>query len=326
MRFVRRIWPYILLVLIIAAGILLLLRHDQLFDWVVIRGYKPSVEIQQLAADTTMTPYAKRMFYVNRPVVEGKGGFNKHCVNPPDQVSTLGCFTGDRHGIYIFKVTDARLFGVEQVTAAHEMLHQAYLRLGKTEKTRIDLLLQNYYDHSLKDQTVKEQLQTYTSTEPGQLVNEMHSILGTEIVSLSPDLETYYRRYFSNRTKVAQYYQQYQSEFNKRNQQIKEYDAQLDGLKGQIEANEKDLDSREKTLQEQRAQLDSLRGSNQIAAYNSAVPGYNALVDAYRAQVVATNALISQYNELLSERNAIAVQERELQQALDSNINGATKQ
>jgi len=326
MRFLRRLGPYFLLVFIIATGVTFWFRHDELFDWIAQRNYQPSDQVQQLAAETGMTPKSQRLFYVNRPVVEGKDSFNKHCVNPPDQVSTLGCFTGNRLGIYIYDVTDPRLYGVEQVTAAHEMLHQAYLRLNKTDKNRIDMLLQDFYDSQLSDQTVKDQLQTYTTSEPGQLVNEMHSILGTEIANLPPELETYYRQYFVDRGKVVQYYAKYQGEFTQRNQQIKDYDAQLDVLKAQIEANKKDLDSREKTLQEQHALLDTYRSNDQIAEYNSAVPGYNALVTTYRGEVNETNRLIAQYNDLLSTRNSIAVQERQLQQALNSRVDNASEQ
>ncbi len=326
MRFLRRLGPYLLLVFIIAAAIVLWFAHDNLFDWVAQHNYQPSTQVQQLATDTGMTPKSRHLFYINRPVLEGKDSFNAHCVNPPDQVSTLGCFTGNRMGIYIYNVTDPRLFGVEQVTAAHEMLHQAYLRLNKTDKAHIDLLLQDFYDHQLNDQTVKDQLQSYVTSEPGQLVNEMHSILGTEIGQLPPELEDYYSQYFESRAKVVQYYAKYQGEFNQRNQQIKDYDAQLDLLKSQIEANRKDLDNREKTLQDQRGQLNTYRSTNQIAEYNNAVPGYNALVEAYRSEVSETNRLIVQYNDLLNTRNGIAVQERQLQQALDSRVDNASRQ
>jgi len=309
-----------LFILIVAAGVFLLFGHEQLFDWIAERNYHPTAVVQQLTADTTMTPQAKHLFYVNRPVIENKDGFNKHCTNGSDQVSTLGCFTGNRLGIYVYNVTDPRLAGVQQVTAAHEMLHQAYERLSQAERTRIDALLQHYYTSGLTDQTIRDQLQTYVTTEPGQLTNEMHSILGTEVTALPPELETYYARYFNDRARVARYYQQYQSAFNQRNQQIKDYDTQLDSLKMQIDANRKDLSSRQAVLLGQRNQLDAYKSSGRIIDYNNLVPSYNDLVNAYRGEIDETNNLINQYNQMLGERNAIAVQERQLQSDLDSHV------
>jgi gas vesicle protein len=325
MKFIRRVWPYLLLVLFVVAGGGLVIKHDVILDWAVQRSYKPTAAIRQLAAESTMTPYAKQLFYANRPLLESKVAFNKHCANIGDQVSTLGCYTGNRQGIYLYDVTDPRLAGVEQVTAAHEMLHQAYERLNKVQRDHVNSLLQAYYDQ-LSDAAIKDQIDSYKKSEPGQLLNEMHSIFGTEVSGLPAELETYYQKYFTGRQKVVQYYLQYHSEFEKRRQQVDAYDQQLGTMKTQITNNKTDLQSREKTLKDRRTDLDDYVRTNQIVTYNAAVPGYNALVNAYRAEVSETNDLINRYNQLLGERNAIAVQEQELQQALDSHLDAVNKQ
>src|SRR6266508_2076863 len=185
MKFVRRLWPSLVFVLLIVAGVGLWLTHDQLFDWIATRGYHPSAVVEQLAVNTAMTPYAKRLFYANRPQVEGKQAFNKHCTDPSEQVAVLGCFTGNRFGIYIYDVTDLRLSGVEEVTAAHEMLHQAYQRVGGSGKKRLNNLLQAYYDQKAS-QALKDKIANYKLTEPTEILNEMHSIFGTEAADLQP--------------------------------------------------------------------------------------------------------------------------------------------
>lgn len=325
MNIVRRFWSYVVLLVLIASGVVVWSRHNELLDWAATRGYQPTAVVEQLVVDTTMTPYGKRLFYANRPVVEDKQAFNQHCTDPSEQVAVLGCFTGNRLGIYLYNVTDERLNGIEQVTAAHEMLHQAYQRLDKKEKTRINGLLQEYHDLKAS-QKLKDKVASYKQTEPDQLQNEMHSIFGTEAVDLPAELEEYYKQYFVNRQQVLALHQRYQAEFDQRIAQIEDYDVRLEALKVQIEANKKDLDAREKDLRQRRQQLDAYLSADRIAEYNAAVPGFNALVNSYRNLVQTTNEMVEEFNRMLAERNALAVQERQLESAIDSSVDTAPRQ
>jgi hypothetical protein len=325
MRFIRRFGSSIVFIIVLLASGLILWKHDPILDWSAARNYQPSSTISQYVLDTSMTPESKRLFYANRPLIEDKIDFNLHCSDTAAEVATLGCYTGDRRGIYIYHVTDARLNGVQQVTAAHEMLHQAYQRLGTKEKRQVDGWLKAA-QAKVQDPAILSQLDSYKKTEPGQLNNELHSILGTQVGQLSPQLENYYKRYFTDRSRLVQYYSQYQSEFDKRRQQIADYDSRLGAMASQIKADKQTLVVQEKSIDQHRNQLDDYLHDNKVSEYNAAVPAYNAAVAAYRDKVKAVNALISQYNSLLDERNAVAVQERELQQALDSHIESVTSQ
>ncbi len=325
MKFARRIWPTLMLVLLLAASGVAFSRHDQLLDWVAARDYEPTVVVAQLAADTTMTPYAQRLFYANRPAVETRQEFNTHCTDPSEQVAVLGCYTGNRRGIYLYEVTEPRLNGIEQVTAAHEMLHQAYQRLSSKEKTRINGLLQEYHDLKAT-QALKDKIASYKSSEPTELLNEMHSIFGTEAGDLPAELETYYAQYFTKRQQILAFHQQYQSEFDKRRAQIVDYDARLSALKPQIDARKASLEAQEKTLASRRAQLDAYLAADKVEAYNAAVPGFNALVTAYRNDLKATNAMVEEFNTMLAARNELAVQESQLEDAIDSTVDTAPKQ
>lgn len=319
MSFTRRALSYVLLVVVLAFGSVFAFKHNEILDWAAAYGYEPAPIIEQSVADTTMTPYAKRLFYANRPAVEDKQSFNQHCTDPSEQVAVLGCFTGNRMGIYLYDVTDERLAGIEQVTAAHEMLHQAYQRLGKSEKTRINGLLQEYHDLKASEK-LKKKIASYKSSEPDQLQNEMHSIFATEAPDLPAELEEYYKQYFTDRSKVIALHQKYQAEFDQRIAQIEAYDAQLTALKEQIEANKKELETREKELKQLRAQLDAYLAANRVEEYNAAVPGFNAKVVAYRNLVNRTNGMVDEFNGILAARNALAVQERQLEAAIDSSI------
>ncbi|HTH72025.1 MAG TPA: hypothetical protein VL737_01525 [Candidatus Pristimantibacillus sp.] len=325
MKFARRFWPQVLLVLLVAAGITFWFQHDRILDWAVTRNYHPSAAVQGLANDTTMTAYGRELFYANRPAIEAKDDFNQHCTNLSDQVAVLGCFEGNRLGIYVFDVTDERLSGIEQVTAAHEMLHQAYQRLNSSERNYVDGLLQQYFDQGAS-QALKDKINSYKQSEPDQLQNEMHSIFGTEATNLPPELERYYAQYFANRSAVIALHQKYQSEFDQRLAQISSYDAQLGQLKSQIESDKTRLSQQEQVLRQQREQMDSYLSSGQVAKYNAGVSSFNNQVDGYRELVKETNKLVSDFNSILALRNSIAVQERQLEDAINSNVTTAPRQ
>lgn len=324
MRFIRRFWPQALLVLLLVSGVVFWSRHNEILDWVATRGYTPPAHVAALVEDTTMTPYAQRLFYVNRPAVQNRHEFNENCTDPSEQVAVLGCFVGNRMGIFIYDVTDERLEGIKQVTAAHEMLHQAYQRLSKKEKARINKLLEDYYKNRASDK-LRNKVASYQHSNQEQLLNEMHSIFGTEAPGLPAELEEYYSRYFADRSRVLALYQRYQSEFDDRIARINELDERLSTLKSGIEADKAELERMEEDLRRRRDQLDAYLASGAIATYNAAVPGFNADVVAYRNMVDAINRDVEYFNRLLAERNEIAVQERELEEAIDSSVDTASR-
>src|SRR6185295_11567695 len=100
-----------------------------------------------------MTPDTRRLFYVYHPVLEDKQAFNSHCTDS-EKTIVLGCYIS-RTGIYLYDVTDSRLNGVEQVTAAHETLHAAYERLSSSERKRVDGLTAQAFAQ-VTDQRIKD--------------------------------------------------------------------------------------------------------------------------------------------------------------------------
>lgn len=302
----------VLLVCLVLVGAAALNRNN-LYDWWRLRGYQPPSAVSQMAADDTMTAYARHMLYVNRPAIDNSTTFTSACPNDGgEKTIVLGCYHGGESGIFLLGVSDSRLNGVEQVTAAHEMLHAAYERLSSSDRKKVDAMLTNYYNHGLTDPRIQQTIADYKQSEPHDVVNEMHSVFGTEVASLPAPLEQYYQRYFTNRAAVTGFAAQYQAEFTSRQDAVKQDDAQLAGLKSQIDSLESDLKSRLTAIQDQQATLNALRTSGNISQYNADVPGYNNLVDAYNAEAKDLKSLISQYNQLVATRNAVALQEDQL--------------
>ena len=319
MKWLRRFWPYIVLALLVAGNATVWVERQQIADWWKLRNYTAPADVASLATDTTMTDYARHLFYVNHPMLEGKQAFNDHCADKSEETAVLGCYHGNRRGIYLYAVTDSRLDGVRQVTAAHEMLHQAYDRLSTKERKRVDKMLEDFYNSGLTEQDVKTKIESYKK-QGADTVNEMHSIFGSEVRNLPPELETYYKQYFTDRLKIVSYSESYQAEFTRRKELVTQYDTQLADLKTKINDNKSDLSSKLKDLKSREKEINQDVSDQNQAKYNADVQTYNALVEAYNAELAQTRSLIEQYNNIVNQRNDIAVQEQQLQEALDSRL------
>jgi hypothetical protein len=325
MRLLRRLWPYALLVILVAGNASVWVERQQIADWWRLRNYQASADIVALADDDTMTAAAKHFFYINHPLLEDKRAFNYHCSDKSEETAVLGCYHGNRQGIYLYAVTDERLNGVRQVTSAHEMLHQAYDRLDSADRKQVAQMLQDYYNNDLQDEAIRTKMESYRK-QGADIVNEMHSVFGTEVGNLPTPLENYYKRYFTDRHKIVAYAESYQAEFSRRKDQVIQYDAQLAGLKDRIDANKSDLNNKIDELKTNERQINQDVASRDQAQYDSDVQAYNGLVEVYNKELASTHNLIEQYNQIVSARNDIAVQEQQLQEALDSRLTPSQKQ
>lgn len=308
--------PALLLSIVILALVgVAFVQRQAIIDWNRLRGYEPPAAIAQLVTETTMTDKSKHLFYVNHPALEDKDNFNIHCPNF-EKTYVLGCYLGGTKGIYLYDVQDERLHGVEEVTAAHEMLHVAYERLSGGEKRKVDDMLNRAYA-DITDQRLRSNIDAYQKAG-ADVANELHSILATEVRALPDDLEQYYAQYFVDRDKVVDYLDAYIGELTSRRQKVADYDAQLSSLKTQIDTNKASLESQESNINALRSQLEANRAANNIEAYNGGIPAYRAAVERYNSLAGSTRALVAQYNGIVEARNKIAVEEQDLGNALDS--------
>lgn len=290
-------------------------RFD-LYDWVKLRNYTPTPVVAGLVTSSGMNNYGKTLLYVNDPKLSDRTEFANQC-KVKEQTIVLGCYTGT--GIYIFDVTDERLKGVEEVTAAHEMLHAAYDRLSPSEKKKIDKLTQAAYD-KLNDPELAKRIDGYKKTEPGEIPNELHSILGTEKRNIGSELEEYYKKYFNDRLKVVVLAENYEKVFIDIQNQVQQYDATLSLRKSEIDKREKALETRASQLQQQRASLDAQLAAKDYRGYNNSVPNYNYAVSSFNTELSAVKKLIADYNAIVEQRNKLAADQETLAQSLDSRL------
>lgn len=314
----RKIWPAGVLIAWLALTFLIVLNLQNIFDYFALVNYHPPATIKMLISDDSLTPQATKIFEVNHPAVESAASFSKNCPNNGgEKTIVLGCYHSDQAGIFLLKVSDPRLNGVMQVTAAHEMLHAAYDRLSSNEKSKVNDLLLSYYHKGLSDQRIKNTIDAYKKSEPGQLVNEMHSIFGTEVANLPIGLENYYAQYFKDRGKVTAYAQDYENAFTSRQKQISSYKAELNSMLPQIDSLKNDLSSKYNTITSEQNTLMNLKNSDP-GSYNQQVPGYNQQINEYNSEAIQLRTLIDNYNEIVGKLNNIVLTENQLYQELNA--------
>ena len=310
MKYFRRF----LLILFFVAVFLAATNQRQIRDWWILRNYQPSAEIVSLADDTSMSEEGRHLFYVSQPELNDKTQFNDNC-RFPERSIVLGCYSAER--IYIFSVDNKKLKGVEEVTAAHEMLHAAYERLSADERSEIDELLLSTFD-DLNDKRLNQTIDDYEEADPESVTNELHSILGTEHRKLPDKLEEHYSRYFNNRRTVVNISEDYEQVFEELQDQIAAYDKQLKELKNDIAALEAALESMSSFLISETARLEALLENDKTSAYNAAVPNFNATVKEYNSTIDTYQDKVDKHNRIVEKRNAIALEQNKLVQSLDS--------
>lgn len=292
------------------------MQRQNISDWWRLRGYEPPTEIVALAEATTMTDDARRLFYVYRPGLEQAATFNQNCTTNNEFTIILGCYVSNQ-GIYVFKVDDERLAGVEEVTAAHEMLHAAYGRLSTDEREKIDVQLAAVYK-SMDNDRLRTTIEQYRENDPSVVPNELHSILGTELSTLTPELESYYGRYFTNRQKIVAYAEVYEKAFSDRKAQIDAYEAELKSLQNQVESRKAALDGVSDQLAVDYEYLESQRSSISPSLFNSLANTYNGQVASYNREVKAISELIDTYNTIYQEYEKVVIERQDLYEAIDS--------
>lgn len=313
------------LVSLLLATILVIVSYVfryEIHDWYVLRSYEPPAEVEILADRTGMSDKGRQLFYVHDPQILAAEEFNTAC---PDREASvvLGCYDG--RYVYVFDVTNQKLDGVREITAAHEMLHAVYARLNESDKQELISWL-NVAKADISNQRIKNVISSYKDLNIDDLNNELHSIIGTEVRDLPEFLEDHYGQYFSDRLKLIDISERYESVFTEIQSQIKDYDDQLAGLSLNIRLKERNLEIEAEQLNGLRQRLEVHLQNNQTNDYNQLVPIYNNAVNNYNSLVASLKASINQYNQIVSLRNQLGVEQNDLVKSIDSRFNELEKE
>ena len=315
MKTFKRILSASSVLLVIAALPILLWQRQNIYDWWRLYNYDPPSHIEEIAENSKFNEYGKKLFFVHKPELNDRNSFNQNCPSQ-EQTIVLGCYISHQ-SIYIFDVTDERLKGIKEVTAAHEMLHAAYDRLSTKERQRIDSLTNEAYTN-LNDQQLSKTIELYKSKDASVVPNELHSILGTEVRELPEELSTYYQRYFTDRMSVVELSENYEQVFVSQQNEIRTLADQITSLESELASRKTTIENLETELNAKHNNLNYLKNSGDIEKYNAGVPEYNSLVYRIRALVNSYNSDVIRLNELIEKHNQLAVEQKRLNNQIDS--------
>lgn len=329
---------------ILVIFILLITHWQSVEDWLNLPLQPPSPVVERLALTTAMTRPAQRLFYRQNPSIESPTTVLGQC-NVPEKTIILGCYSRQNGigKIIIQQISDSRLQGMMEVTAAHEMLHAAYANFSDTKRQELARHLERAAQN-VSDKRLASVLKSYQTKDLDLYHNELHSHLGTELANLGDlELERHYQRYFSDRTRVLTFAQQSGQALRQLEQQAETLKLDIDRLEIDLERRQQQLQQIERATAQRSQQLDALkvqlnqtktaaeaafrRGDlkaqdlaeqfeRQKAEFNQQVDDHNRQVEAQNQQVETFNAKVSNYKQKVATYNAIARESREILDSL----------
>ncbi len=306
------------LALVVAAG-WVLLNRQYVSDQIQVWRYTPSATVATINERVGFTQEGTFTFYATSPDVLGQDAFNKKCPRYEAGSPILGCYTSDDR-IYVFDVQNSQLDGIQEVTAAHEMLHAAWHRMSTAEKETLGTQLNEAYK-AMNDEALTKRMSYYERTEPGELANELHSILGTEAASLPAALESHYKQFFNDRQHIVALHNQYSKTFEalygRANEIRPKLTALSDTITKEVEAyrSQEESLSRDITAFNSRAASGDFTSRAQFNAERAALIDRSSSLDTQRQSI---NDAINTYNALTAEYNDIAQKIDGLNASIDS--------
>lgn len=304
----------------LAAGAFL--YRQQIIDQLTVWSFTPTSALETAASDAGLNDTGKFYLYASQAAIVDRGTFNSTCGSlQSEQSIVLGCYTSPARRIYVYNVTDTRLEGIIATTSAHEMLHAAFDRLSQTEKERVGELLRAE-QAKLTDKRLLNLIANYEKTEPGELVNELHSIIATEVRSISPELEGYYSQYFSKRESVVALTERYEKVFTDLADEQERLVTKLDTMAA-------DINKRQEAYTAGIEQLNT-----DIQAFNKWTRSSSATEDEYNSrrgileerittletERDAINAAITEYNSTKAKLDALNLKAEDLNQSINSKV------
>lgn len=306
--------------ILIAATIAIIYYRQQIIDQIAYWEYTPTSLIASFVDRTAMNSEGKFLFYSAKPQLLGQTQFNKACPTSDSNMAILGCYNGQ--DIYIYNVTNTQLDGIRDVTAAYEMLHAAYKRLSPTDLTKVDSLIEAEYKKQ-GDAAMKQLVAYFAVSEPGQRDNELFSMVATQLTHISPQLETYYSRYFSNRQVVVSLYNKYIGVFKSLKSRADSLSKQITALSASISSRSNQYNTDAQTLNNDIASFNNLANNNGFSSQQQFYNARTVLIERAAALVATKNSIqadITEYDSLVSEYNSIATQSQKLYNTINSRL------
>jgi hypothetical protein len=297
----------------------LLLNRQYVADQVSVWAYQAPADIKAIEDRIDFTGKGQFYFYTAQPEIAPADNFNEGCPRQESGSPILGCYTAEKR-IFIYDITNPQLDGIEEVTAAHEMLHAAWDRMSDWERRDLGKLLRAEYSQIVNPE-LKERMDYYARTQPGEFENELHSIIGTEFPSISNELEQHYKMYFDDRARVVALHDKYNHVFTSLADETDTLFEELTTLGTSIQTRvaqyNRDIDQLSDDIDDFNYRADNGDFVSMAQFYNerAALTARSSQLEADR---VAVNADIQTYNQKYDRYQELAAQIEVLNESLDS--------
>ncbi len=320
----KRLKRHLVTAMAIAVVIVGIRFTQEFVDSIRLLGYQPPPDIAAMATKTTMTDTGRRLFYLNQPTIETRKSSLNLCKSSEHTI-VLGCYVTTK-GIFLQAVTDPRLDGVMEVTAAHEMLHAAYQRMSLFEQSQLNQKLRSVLAQ-LPNPRILKLVDTYNAQDPSSVDSELHSILGTEVRDLSSELETYYRQYFTDRSAIVALSERYEGVFTALRNKTKALNKQLTSRRSELDRLAAQVKQESQGVESERSDLRAAIVSSPHSDYRDRVATFNQRVQYYNQLVVRLKEQTDTYNHMVTEHNSLTLEEKSLVESLEnkSTVNGSTQ-
>lgn len=181
------------------------INHQRVQDQLKVWKFAPTVSITEQIKRTGMSSEGAFLYLASEPSIESKVDFNTACSAVTTDTSILGCYIKRTQRSVIYRETDRRLDGTEEVWAAHEMLRAAWDRMTAAQRADLKAPLHKILFGSTDENIdLAGRMANINRDDPNDAQGELYAIVGTEVPDAGAGLERSYANYFTDRTTVTQ--------------------------------------------------------------------------------------------------------------------------
>ena len=311
----RNYCGWVILLVLVAIATIIVLNRAWIYDWFRGVTYRPTAEMISIRDELNLTGRGEFLFNATQPELNEADAFNANCRQDESEVAVLGCYTAGN--IYVYNITDVKLDGIRELTAAHELLHAVWARMGNAEKEDLKPILQQVYQNNLS--VLKDDIETYADDER---IEEIFVRAGTEIKKLPDVLEKYYAEIFDDQDAVVDFYESYIAVFREIKMKMEGLASEIEVLRDSINVKMTEYENKVNQLE-----VDITRFNN--CAETAGCFATEAEFYVQRNTLVARenelnllndeiNNMIDNYNLKVDEYNADALESRKLQNMINS--------
>ncbi len=304
-------------VVVLCLATYVVLQSSWLMDTLKAWGYEPAEKVVAIESDLQLTAAGRRIFAATRPTVEGSMEFNEHCDSHDAEISLLGCYIDGR--IYIYEIELAQLAPANKVTAAHELLHAVWERMGESERRQVSGWLDQVYNE--RREWFEGELEVYDAEDRRE---EIYARAGTKLADLPDELENHYAKYFQNRAVIVQFYQDYEAPFLALQLEMEELFDQIQAVSEEVELGRetylRDLEKLDAKIDQFNACAETagcFASQAEFTRQRQALLAEREHLEAVRAEL---NGKIAQNNQRIQDYRERQLQLGELNNAMNSNI------